>query len=50
MNQAPSDRDINNAGSRTNYAFGMRDGKVYIYNNKGVAATIPMNRFVVPKK
>ena len=49
-NQAPSDRDINNAGGRTNYAFGMRDGKIYIYNNKGVVATIPMNRFVEPKK
>jgi len=42
--QAPSDIDINNAGSRTNYVFGMRSGTVYIYNNKGVIATIPLKR------
>ena len=47
--QAPSKWDVGNAGSRTNYVFGRGDNKVYIYNNKGVVATIPMNRFVTPK-
>jgi RHS repeat-associated protein len=48
--QAPSDRDIANAGSRTNYVFGMRTKTVYIYNTNGVQATIPLKRFVNPKK
>ncbi|WP_445456793.1 hypothetical protein [Flavobacterium sp. HNIBRBA15423] len=49
VHQAPSDRDINNAGSRTNYTFAMRNKTVYVYNNKGVVATVPINRFVNPK-
>lgn len=33
--------------SQTNYVFGRRDGKVYIYNsNGGVQATLPHKRFV----
>jgi hypothetical protein len=36
--QTPSDRDITNAGGRTNYVFGMRDGNVYIYNGQGIQA------------
>jgi hypothetical protein len=48
--QPPSDVDINNAGNTTRYVFGMGDGKVYIYNSKGVQATVGMNYFVKPLK
>jgi hypothetical protein len=48
--QPPSDVDINNAGNTTRYVFGMGNGKVYIYNSKGVQATVDMNYFVKPLK
>ncbi len=49
--QAPSSNDVNKttAGS-TNYVFARGSEKVYIYNNKGVVATLPHNRFVNFKK
>ncbi len=51
FNQPPSDRDINNAGGRTNYVFGMRSGLVYIYTSQGIQAIIPIKNFVdLPKK
>ena len=45
-NQAPGRVDLSEARTRTDYSFGMRDRKVYIYNSTGVQAVIPMNRFV----
>jgi len=48
--QAPSNTDIDGAGNRTEYVFGMGNGIVYIYNGSGIQATVPMNRFVEPKK
>ena len=44
--QHPSSIDINNAGNFTCYVFGMRDGITYIYNSKGVQATIPTKVFI----
>jgi RHS repeat-associated protein len=46
--QPPSSHDVQNAGQQTHYVFGMK-GTVYIYNNKGVTATIPIKNFVNPK-
>jgi hypothetical protein len=48
--QAPSQHDINNSGSSSNYVFGRGNGTVYIYNNSGVQATIPQKYFVNPKR
>jgi RHS repeat-associated protein len=48
--QAPSDIDISNAGNQKNYVFSMRTKMVYVYNQDGVVATIPMKRFVDPKQ
>ena len=48
--QTPSLQDISNAGSFTNYVFGRSDNKVHIYNSSGTQASIPMNRFVTPKR
>ena len=48
--QTPSQTDVNNAGSHTNYVFGRSDNKVYIYNSNGTQASIPMNRFVTPRR
>ncbi|HXU27889.1 MAG TPA: hypothetical protein VN698_11715, partial [Bacteroidia bacterium] len=48
--QAPSEIDISNIGNKTGYVFGMKSGTVYIYNSSGIQATIPINRFVNPKK
>jgi len=44
--QEPSQSDIDNCGDRTRYVFGMRNRTVYVYNKKGIQATIPMNSFV----
>ena len=46
--QAPSAQDIKVANSKTNYVFGMRDGTIYMYNKKGVIATIPLSTFKKP--
>ncbi len=40
--QGPSMPDVQGAGGRANYTFGMRDGMIYIYNYSGVVATMPM--------
>lgn len=50
--QAPSgiQGDIGGGHSRSEYVFGRRDGTVYIYNNKGVQATVPQKYFVTPNK
>jgi len=48
--QTPSQTDINNAGTSTNYVFGRSSGKVYIYNSNGVQVVIPMKQFVTPKR
>jgi uncharacterized protein RhaS with RHS repeats len=48
--QTPSQTDINNAGTSTNYVFGRSSGKVYIYNSNGVQAIIPIKQFVTPKR
>lgn len=50
FNQAPSVQDIQNAGDQTKYVFGRRDGITYIYNNKGISATIPTDSFVFQKR
>jgi RHS repeat-associated protein len=42
--QPPSKTDIRSA-TGTDYVFGMRDGSIYIYSNKGVVATIPIKTF-----
>lgn len=44
--QPPSPRDVSNAGSNVRYVFGKGSGKVYIYNNQGVRATLPIENFV----
>lgn len=46
--QAPSLQDIQSSNNRTNYVFGMRDGTIYMYNKKGVSATIPISTFKKP--
>jgi len=43
--QRPSPTDEKNAGSQTRYVFAKGDGTVYIYNNKGVQATLPIKSF-----
>ena len=48
--QAPSQPDIDGAGTRTNYEFGRGNGTVYIYNSTGVSATVPVKYFATPKK
>ncbi|MBO4615267.1 MAG: RHS repeat-associated core domain-containing protein [Bacteroidales bacterium] len=47
--QSPSRADMQNAGNNTCYQFGRGNGTVYIYNSKGVQATIPQKYFVNPK-
>jgi RHS repeat-associated protein len=50
--QPPSNTDINNAGSTVRYVFARgeaKGGTVYLYNNSGVLATIPMKNFASPK-
>jgi RHS repeat-associated protein len=42
--------DIQNSGSRINYVFSRGNNTVYIYNNTGVIATLPIKNFVAPKK
>lgn len=50
--QAPSNKggDIEGGHSKSEYVFGRRNGTVYIYNNKGVQATIPQKYFEIPNK
>ncbi|MEM6801925.1 MAG: DUF6443 domain-containing protein [Bacteroidota bacterium] len=49
--QAPSQHDIDRTpAGQTNYVFARGERKVYIYNNKGVVATLPHRRFVKFKK
>jgi hypothetical protein len=48
--QSPSEHDINKSGSAVVYVFAMGKGTVYIYNNQGVRATVPLSQFVNPKK
>lgn len=43
--QAPSPDDVSGAGRSSNYVFGRFSGLVYIYNNSGVQATMPISRF-----
>lgn len=48
--QIPSTLDINAAEPGTlNYVFGRGNGNVYVYDNTGVQAVIPMKNFVNPK-
>lgn len=48
--QIPSTLDINAAESGTlNYVFGRVNGNVYVYDNTGVQAVIPIKNFVNPK-
>lgn len=50
-NQPPSIEDVEGINNNTiNYVFGMGNGKVYIYTKDGVQATLPIKRFVTPKK
>ncbi|MCQ2258794.1 MAG: hypothetical protein MJZ41_12515 [Bacteroidaceae bacterium] len=44
--QHPSRDDIKNSGTQMNYVFGRGNGITYIYNNKGVQATIPTAYFI----
>lgn len=46
FDQAPSDIDINNCRYEVNYVFAMRTKLVYMYNNIGVLAILPLNNFV----
>ncbi|TXF91717.1 RHS repeat-associated core domain-containing protein [Neolewinella aurantiaca] len=43
--QPPSRRDVSNAGNQVRYVFGKGGGRVYIYNNQGVQATLPIRKF-----
>ena len=43
--QPPSKQDISEAGSKLEYVPAMRNQTIYIYNNKGVIATIPISTF-----
>ena len=47
--QLPSQTDIDGAGENAEYVFAMRDGQVYVYNKKGIMASIPMEYFVTKK-
>ena len=47
--QPPSLEDSETSGELTHYVFGRRDRNVYVYNNKGVQAVIPMKHFAHPK-
>jgi RHS repeat-associated protein len=47
---APSNSDVENSGSKVNYVFSRGNRTVYIYNNTDVIATIPQKYFVTPKK
>lgn len=44
--QVPSETDVGNASSQIRYVFAMGDGVVYMYNNQGVQATLPIENFV----
>lgn len=44
--QAPSREDILVSGNNLHYVFAMSEKVVYIYNNKGVIASIPFKSFV----
>ena len=48
--QEPSPSDMKNCNGRTRYVFGMGNKTVYIYNQSGVQATMPIDRFVHPIK
>lgn len=48
--QAPSPTDVSNSGTNVNYVHGRGNGTTYIYNSKGVVATVPTKYFVTPKK
>ena len=50
FSQPPSDIDITNAKGFTSYVFGRNNGKVYIYNAKGILSTLPHKRFISFKK
>ena len=44
--QAPSLPDVQNAGQATQYVIGCRDKTIYMYNNQGILATLPLNIFI----
>jgi hypothetical protein len=46
--QGPSNHDISESGANINYVFGRGSGTVYIYNDSGVVATLPLKKFVTP--
>lgn len=48
--QSPSRLDVEKSGSSVRYVFAMGKGIVYIYNNQGVRATVPLSQFANPKK
>jgi hypothetical protein len=43
--QPPSKQDISVAGNKNQYVVGMGNGIIYVYNKKGVVATIPLSTF-----
>jgi RHS repeat-associated protein len=43
--QAPSGTDIKTSTSNSEYVFGMRSYTLFLYNSKGVYATMPLNLF-----
>jgi len=45
QSDGPSKDDIKNVGDRTGYVFSMSNKTVFIYNNQGVTATLPMSKF-----
>ncbi len=46
FSQVPSEEDLKIEGNHTHYVFSAYDKKVYIYNQNGVQAIIPLKRFV----
>jgi hypothetical protein len=44
--QSPSPGDVSRAGTGIRYVFGRGDGTVYMYNNSGIRATLPIENFV----
>ena len=49
IGQPPYIGDAKTASESSHYIFSMKDKQVYIYNKKGIVASMPMENFVTPK-
>ena len=48
--QPPYIGDAKTASESSHYIFATKDKQVYIYNKKGIVASMPMENFVTPKE